>query len=546
METATERERQLMEELAALRRRVQELEAAVAAHAHAQEALQEYKALYEILFEHSNDPMLMLSLDGIFLRVNRAMADMLGWPREALIGRHYGLVATEASLRQWDERTRRALAGERLPRIFESEIRRRNGQVVPIECRTGFVRDASGRPVGIHGTYRDIRARRRLEAQLRQAQKLQAIGTLAGGIAHDFNNILAAILGYTELALYDLPSASPARRSMEEVLAAGKRARDLIRQILTFSRQGSQKREPVSLATLVQEVLTLLRASLPATVAIRQHLAPDAGTVLADPTQLHQVLLNLCTNAEHAMRPGGGVLEVEVDAVALPASPPPELAELPPGSYVRLRVRDTGHGMPPEVKERLFEPFFTTKGPGEGTGMGLAVVHGIVTSHGGAITVESAPGAGTTFTVYLPRHAAPPAVATPPEVSPAGQGCVLLVDDEAAIVDIAQRLLAQLGYTVEAYTSGAEALAAFRAAPQRFDLVITDQTMPEMTGVALIEALRRLRPDVPVILCTGFSHIVDATQAQQLGISAFLYKPLTGQELGQVVQQVLQRRAGGV
>ena len=392
-----------------------------------------------------------------------------------------------------------------------------------------------------------ISERKRLEAQLRQSQKLEAIGTLAGGIAHDFNNILTAILGYAELALNDIREESSAWNYLHEVRKAGLRAKTLVQQILTFSRRTEQPRLQVQLPLLIEEALTLLRASLPSTIAIRQAITPEVGTVLADPTQLHQVLLNLCANAAHAMRTTGGYLEVRLEAVDVDEHMAVQHPELPLGPYVCIMVTDTGHGMTPEVMERIFEPFFTTKAPGEGTGMGLALVHGIVTSHGGAVTVASVVGQGTTFTVYLPRSADSTCDAAPqPEASltaaPPGAERVLFVDDETALVSLGEAILKHLGYEVVACTSSTAALEAFRAAPHHFDLVITDQTMPHMTGERLTQAIRCLRPDVPIILCTGFSPDMHAERARELGIDALLMKPLAMQELAQTIQQVMAAR----
>ncbi|HEY7492641.1 MAG TPA: ATP-binding protein, partial [Candidatus Tectomicrobia bacterium] len=387
--------------------------------------------------------------------------------------------------------------------------------------------------------------RQRLAEELRQGQKMEAVGRLAGGVAHDFNNILAAIIGYTELATLNMPASSPAWHQLQEVLRACQRAKALVQQILTFSRRTEQAHTPVQLSPLVKEALALLRASLPSTIEIRQHIAPNVGAVLADPNQLHQVIINLCANAEYAMRQAGGVLEVRLEAVDVDAILAAQHPTLCLGPHVRLTVRDTGQGMPPEVVQCIYDPFFTTKAAGEGTGIGLSVVHGIVVNHGGTITVESQVGEGTTFTIYLPRIAWDMAVeGQADETIPHGQGRLLFVDDEPALVRLGYSVLTQLGYDVAAYTSSPEALAAFQAAPQRFDLVITDYTMPQMTGDVLTCALRRLRPDIPIILETGFSHTIDAEQAAALGINAFLLKPWTVRELARTIAQVLaQQRA---
>ena len=386
-------------------------------------------------------------------------------------------------------------------------------------------------------------ARQHLEVQLRQVQKMEALGTLAGGIAHDFNNILAVILGYSELSLCDLTPGTNEWHNLQQILIASGRAKHLVQQILAFSHQSEHQRQPVSLHLILEETLTLLRASLPSTIELRQSLATHTGMVLADPVQLQQVVMNLCTNAEYAMRPKGGQLEICLDSVAVDATMAAALPDLTPGLYIRLTVRDTGHGMVLEVLERIFDPFFTTKGPGEGTGMGLAVVHGIITSYAGAITVASTPGQGTTFTIYLPQLPGVVEITNHiEETLPKGEGHILFVDDETALANLAQAMPTRLGYGTEVYTSSRAALAAFQAAPQHFDLVITDQTMPYMTGEALTLALRHIRPEIPIILCTGFSHTMTIEKASILGIDAFLMKPLVTHDLGLAIQRVLTSR----
>jgi len=390
---------------------------------------------------------------------------------------------------------------------------------------------------------REMAERQRLTEELRQVQKMEAVGRLAGGVAHDFNNILAVIIGYTELATQTMPAASPAWHQLQEVLRAGQRAKALVQQILTFSRRTAQVHTPVQLPPLVEEALALLRASLPSSIEIRQHLDPAVGAVRADPTQLHQVLINLGANAADAMRQTGGVLEVRLEAVEVEPALAAQHPALHLGPYVRLTVRDTGQGMPPYVVERIYDPFFTTKAAGEGIGIGLSVVHGIVINHGGTITVESQVGQGTTFTIYLPCIPWNMAdeVQTD-ETIPRGQGRLLFIDDEPALARLGYNVLTQLGYDVTTCTSSAEALAAFQAAPHHFDLVITDYTMPQMTGDVLTRALRRLRVDIPIILQTGFSHTIDAEQAAALGIDAFLLKPWTVRELARTIAQALAQR----
>ena len=395
----------------------------------------------------------------------------------------------------------------------------------------------------------NITERKRLEEQLRQSHKMEAIGTLAGGIAHEFNNILAILMNCLYLIENKVPHQSEALEYVQHSHQALKRAKDLVQQILAFSRQNNQVHTPIDMPRLVKQTLTLLRATLPTTIDIQQHIPEDGGTILADSTQIHQIILNLCTNAEHAMRDTGGILEVRLDTIQVDDAFVAHHPDLQPGLHTRLTVRDTGHGMAPDVLERIFDPFYTTKGVGEGTGMGLAIVHGIVAAHHGAITVESVVGTGTIFEMYLPIY--PPRMDTTTgtpiraeAATPQGRGCILFVDDEVTLANLNQTALEQLGYEVVAKTSSLEALEAFRAMPQRFDVVVTDQTMPNMTGEHLAGALRRIRPDIPIILCTGFSHVINAEKARALGIEAFCMKPIGVRDLAVTIQQVLDQREG--
>jgi signal transduction histidine kinase/ActR/RegA family two-component response regulator len=383
---------------------------------------------------------------------------------------------------------------------------------------------------------------RRLEERSRQSQKMEALGTLAGGIAHDFNNILAIIMGYTQVALSRHEQREPVQDYLQEVLAASQRGKDLVQQILMFSRQHSAERSILQLHTVVQETLALLRASLPTTIDIHARINTVSDAVLANLTQLQQVIMSLCSNAEYAMRVRGGILELTLDPVDITPDGVANYPGLKPGAYVRLAVRDTGPGIPPEYLPRIFEPFFTTKEVDEGTGMGLAVAHGIVSSHDGAITVNSRLGEGATFAIYLPQQT--PCLSEPVLAAPrlaSGQGRILLVDDEADLASAAGLLLDDLGYEVRVYSNALEALALFRAEADTFDLVITDQTMPELTGRALAEAVRAIRPDIPIILCTGYSHVIHAAQAEALGIDAFLMKPVDIDALAETIERVLSR-----
>jgi len=444
------------------------------------------------------------------------------------------------------EQTSRILQGQDVHSI-EHRILRKDGVIRWVSNTLVSHYDTQGKLLAYDGVIQDIHERKKaeqakakLEAQLRQAQKMEAIGTLAGGIAHDFNNILFAVFGFVELAIPDLPEGNHARKKLGEVLKAANRAKDLVCQILTFSRQSEKERKPFKLDLIVKEGLKLLRASLPTTINIRHNIDKKCGYIMADPTQVHQVIMNLCTNAYHAMRERGGLLEVNLDVVEINGGLAGDLANLQVGGYVRLTVSDTGHGMDQGTMERIFDPFFTTKPVGEGTGMGLATVHGIVTSHGGAIAVHSELEKGTIFDVYFPRFESGVALkAEMAEPAPGGNERILFVDDEEPLVRMGQQMLERLGYHVSARTSSMEALEAFRAQPDRFDLVITDQTMPNMTGVQLARELMRIRPDIPIILITGFSEIVPPEKAKKMGIREYLMKPVVTSNFGKAIRRAL-------
>ncbi|MGD9330629.1 MAG: response regulator [Desulfobacterales bacterium] len=381
-----------------------------------------------------------------------------------------------------------------------------------------------------------------LETQLRQAQKMEAIGTLAGGIAHDFNNILAAILGYSEIMLDDCRGQQPMEGYLGEILKAAHRAKDLTQQILTFSRQAEVAPKPVRVSSLVREAVKLLRASIPATISIREELHSDA-TVLADPTQLHQVVMNLATNAAHAMETKGGILTIALDEVPRSLNPDPANPMNDAGPFLQLTVADTGQGIDESLQERIFDPYFTTKGKGKGTGMGLSVVHGIVKNCGGDIQVESAAGQGAIFRIYLPAQEVPGVTTEPDDrASPAGgnQETILVVDDEPQIAHVLQLMLESLGYRVVAYTSSQEALQRFEKTPHSFDLIITDMTMPNLTGEELSQAVLRRAPDMPIVLCTGFNENINEERARQLGIRRFIYKPIVRNTLADIVKQALK------
>ncbi len=410
------------------------------------------------------------------------------------------------------------------------------------------VRDAAGRPSRMAGSMEDISERKRsevererLEGQLRQAQKLEAIGTLAGGIAHDFNNILAAILGYGEMALKDAAEGSAQRRHIDAAMSAGMRAKSLVERILAFSRSGMGERVPVHVQSVVAEALDVVAASLPAGITLERHLdCGDAG-VLGDPTQVHQVVMNLCANAVQAMK-ASGTLTVTLAQVEL-SQPRCSTSVLANGHYIALSVRDTGSGISPQLLERIFDPFFTTKEIGVGTGLGLSLVHGIVTDLGGGICVDSQPGKGATFCVYLPWQGGVTAPA-PIEVAnaPNGNGeTILLVDDEEPLVRLGEEMIAELGYEPVGFTSSMAALASFRAEPQRFHAVLSDEAMPDMTGSELVQEIRRIRPDIPIVLMSGYVTTALSARARDAGVAEVLSKPLVSRDIARSLSSALQR-----
>lgn len=379
------------------------------------------------------------------------------------------------------------------------------------------------------------------ETALRQAQKMEALGLLAGGVAHDFNNVLSAVIGFAELTRDHLPEDSREQRYVRRILEAGIRGRDIVKQMLALSRQ-SEGKKPVLLSAVVKDGANFLRAAIPSTIRMDIRIGSESGLILGDPTQVLQVLMNLCTNAADAMREKGGRIEIELSdfAVTFSDSNPHGIR---PGTYAKMEVRDSGVGMTPEVIEKIFDPFFTTKKGGEGTGLGLAVVLDIVKQHHGYITVQSRPGQGSAFTVYFPQMLEAPTVISVfrGETIPTGHERVLLVDDEAVLAEMGGEILTELGYLVETRTSSEEALALIRANPSLFDAVITDQTMPEMTGIELAKEIIAVRADMPVILCTGFSELVNADSAKAAGVRAFVMKPLTKGELAKAVREVLDK-----
>jgi PAS domain S-box-containing protein len=507
----------------------------------AENEIRQARDYLENLFRTSPDAIIVTGADGTIIMANESVFDVFGYHPDEIIGQHATIFTPDSQ--------EAAQAGiQYMEDLFETgylrncptERKRKDGSVIQVETSAVLMKDSSGSPLGAISSSRDVTDRKRLEEQLRQSQKMEAVGTLAGGIAHDFNNILGIILGYAELSKDQAAGNDILDKNLSQILKAANRAKDLVRQILAFSRKTESEVKPLQLHTVIAEALKLLRASLPSTITIRQDIDETGDIVVADATEIHQVVMNLCTNAAHAMQAAGGVMEIMLKSVDLDAHAAQHYSEIAPGPYVQLSVKDTGTGIPADIIGRIFEPFFTTKEIGRGTGMGLAMVHGIVKRYKGDVKVYSEPGRGAVFHVVLPRVQAETGnVHAIEREAPRGSERVLLVDDEAVLLDVGEKILSSLGYRVTATGSAVEALEMFKKSPEVFDLVITDQTMPNLTGYELAQRFMEIRAGIPVVLCTGYSDLVTAESASAGGIKAYVIKPLNRLALAETIRKVL-------
>lgn len=508
-----------------------------------EDALRTSEIKFRHLFNLSPEPITVSDLTGRILDVNEKFCNMSQYARHEIIGKTTLDLGFPPDDRQHfiNELTRK---GEVTAFEVTLKSKDQNSYQVLLFAKMIEIKNEFYTLTVMH----DITDRRRLENRLREAQKMEAIGTLAGGIAHDFNNILSAILGYVELSMLKIDRENRVYNYLNQTLNATNRAKDLVRQILSVSRQTEQKKKPIQVRPIVADVLKLMRASLPSNIEIREKFLSDTGSIMADPGQIHQVLMNLCTNAGQSMHEKGGVLSVELETIRIYANGYEAVPDLSSGSYLRISISDTGHGMSAEVQKRIFDPYFTTKVKGMGTGLGLAVVHGIVKKHGGTVNFYSVPEHGTQFHVYLPiihtLQSSPEDLLAQTEGEiPGGDERILLVDDEEAIVETGCQMLRHLGYDVVSTMSSREALTIFENAPGRFDLMISDMTMPDMTGDELAEHIMKIRPDMPIILCTGYNARIDEQRALEIGIRAFVFKPVALKKLATTIRQIFDSAA---
>lgn len=503
-------------------------------------ALRKSENKYRTLVENFPQKVLLKDTKSVYISANEAFCQELKIHPDHILGRTDHDFFPEEIAEKYIADDKRIMASGRTEELEETYIL--NGQESIINTVKTPIKNDAGKIVGILTIFWDITRTKQLEAQLAHSQKMEAIGTLAGGIAHDFNNILGVIMGYTELVRLDTPDQEKHAASLDQVLKAAGRAKDLASRILTFSRQGEHQKKPIRLSPIIEEVLKMIRPSIPSTIEIQKEIEGSSGVVLADPTEIYQVLINLCTNASYAMRESGGVLRLGLEEMELSDGAMMQHPTLNTRSCMRITVSDTGHGIRKGDLDRIFEPYYTTKGKSVGTGLGLAVVHGIVQNHGGAIDVISSPGKGTVFHVYFPRITSDSlenqAVLTRKKL-PRGKGRIFLVDDDAELLEVGVRMLGFLGYDTVVQNCPIEALKNFQADPEAFDLVITDQTMPKMTGHDLAQAFLKIRPNLPVILCTGYSELIDEKKAKKTGVQEFIMKPFTMDTLSEAVWKAL-------
>ncbi|MEZ4527843.1 MAG: transporter substrate-binding domain-containing protein [Desulfobacterales bacterium] len=496
------------------------------------------REVYRSLLNSSADAIAICDLNETVRYINPSFIRMFGWTTEELEGRALPFVPEE-EFRHNRQMIQDIISHNTACQGIAASRLAKDGHVIEVSISASLYADHEGKAAGILMILRDMSETRKLEARLRQAQKMEAIGTLSGGIAHDFNNILSAIIGYTEIARLHVPEPGKTKDSLEKVIQAGNRARELIRQILSFSRQTQGNLSPIRLAPVVKEALKLIRASLPSTIRIAHQFDSSLKYVNANPVEIHQIIMNLCTNAHHAMRKKGGLLRVSMEKLEISAEKPDQYPGMKPGIWQQISVSDTGHGIEKSIMEKIFDPYFTTKPRDEGTGIGLSVVHGIVKRHGGIIAVESQPGRGTVFRVCFPQldYMSEEKTSDSKKKSVSGTESSSADDEQFLIL---KEILSGMGYKVTAVNDSAEALHLFSQSPDQFDVLVTDMTMPGMTGTDLAEEIRKIRPGIPIILCTGYSETVTADMAAEMGIREFFMKPINYYDLARAIRKLCE------
>lgn len=514
-----------------------------------EEELRKSEERYRNILESVEDGYYEVNADGTLLFFNDSMCKILGYHSSELWGIDVKNLMDEKKARRITDTAAWVYKTGHSYKAFDWELIRKDGSTCYVEASVSLRRDSEGQPQKLYGIARDITERKKAEqekenlrSQLRRSQQMEAIGTLAGGVAHDFNNILSSVIGYAELSLSEIQEETVIHKNLSRILEAGNRAKDLVRQILTLARDDKDEFTPVAVMPMIKETMKLLHSVLPATIDLKENINTRESLIVnANPTQFHQIIMNLATNAKYAMDNNYGTLEVSVAPVYFDKSAAKHYTERKPGHYVRIAVSDTGTGISPEILHKIFSPYFTTKERGVGTGLGLSIVHGIVKKHKGHISVYSELGKGTAIQVYLPlaKGGEQTKATDQKDISlPLGRESILLVDDEQFITELEKEYLEKLGYEVTARTSSVEALEAYKAKPEKFDLVITDMTMPNMTGDSLARKIKRIRSDIPVILCTGFSENING-DSENSRVDAFLMKPVTRAKMAETVRSVL-------
>jgi len=486
--------------------------------------------------------IMIMTADGGIQYVNPATVDLTGYSAHDIIG--LNIFKNTQKIFPGLQKTALTAIGKGNAWNDTLSKTRKDGETCLIEVTISPIFEDPGELTNLLLVGRDVTKEHALERQMQQAQKMESIGTLAGGIAHDFNNILAAIVGYTELCIDDFQDNPESCQSLKQILGAANRAKSLVSQILAFSRAADIEKKPAKIIPIVKETCKFLRSSLPSTIEIKNHITAEQDCIMADPTQFHQILMNLCTNAGHAMEKTGGTLEVKIENIVLNENNAHPFPELSPGSYLQLIVKDTGQGIDPEIKDRIFDPYFTTKSKGEGTGLGLAVTHGYVKDFGGNIKVKSKKGKGTTFTILFPviEDVSTSDQKKDSEPLPTGTETIMLVDDEPALVKSGKKLLERLGYTVTGETNPEEALDRFRRSKDTYDLVITDKTMPKMTGFSLAREINKIRTDIPILLFTGYKEVEDEGKMIEAGIRDIVMKPIDKKIISIKIRTLLDQK----